>query len=62
MWHMPHVVVIAYVVPDILIISVSSGGGAELEPRRPDIAFPVLAGDRRAATLTPVGGAPGEPG
>jgi hypothetical protein len=37
-------------------------GGAELEPRRPDIALPVLAGERRAATLTPVGGAPGEPG
>ena len=38
------------------------GGGAELEPRRLDIAIPVLAGERRAATLTPVGGAPGEPG
>jgi len=37
-------------------------GGAELEPRRPDIALPVLAGERRAATLTPVRGAPGEPG
>jgi hypothetical protein len=37
------------------------GGGAELEPRRPDIALPVLAGERRAATLTPVGGALGEP-
>jgi hypothetical protein len=27
--------------------------GAELEPPRPDIALPVLAGERRAATLTP---------
>jgi hypothetical protein len=26
------------------------------------IALPVLAGERRAATLTPVGGALGEPG
>jgi hypothetical protein len=37
-------------------------GGAELKPRRPDIAFSVLAGECRAATLTPVGGAPGELG
>jgi hypothetical protein len=37
-------------------------GGAELEPRRPDIPLPVLAGERRAATLTPVGGAQCEPG
>jgi hypothetical protein len=29
--------------------------GAELEPRRPDIALPVLAGERRAATLPPSG-------
>jgi hypothetical protein len=29
--------------------------GAEPEPRRPDIALPVLAGDRRAATLPPSG-------
>jgi len=39
---------------DLLVI----GGAAELERRRLNIAFPVLAGERRAATLTPVGGAP----
>ena len=38
------------------------GGGAELEPRRPGITLPVLTGERKAATLTLVGGARGEPG
>jgi hypothetical protein len=38
----------------------SLGGGAELEPRRPDIAFPVLAGERRRSL--PSGEASGEPG
>jgi hypothetical protein len=33
-------------------------GAAELEPHRPDLALPVLAGDRRATTLTPVGEPP----
>jgi hypothetical protein len=28
-------------------------GGPELEPRRRDVALPVLASERRAATLTP---------
>jgi hypothetical protein len=28
-------------------------GGPELEPRRRDIALPILASERRAATLTP---------
>jgi hypothetical protein len=37
-------------------------GGAELGGRPFDIALPVLAGELKAATLTPVGRAPGEPG
>jgi hypothetical protein len=44
---------------DLLVIS---GGGAELEPRRVNITIPTLAGEHRAATVTPVRGAPGEPG
>jgi hypothetical protein len=36
-------------------------GGAELGARRSDIALPVLAGEHRAATLTPVGCRGGEP-
>jgi len=37
-------------------------GGAELRAPWFDIALPVLAGERRAATLTPVGCCRGEPG
>ena len=43
--------------PDLLVI-----GGAELGGGEFDIAFPVLAGEHRAATLTPVGCRRGEPG
>jgi hypothetical protein len=39
----------------------SWGGGAELGGRCFDIALPVLAGEHRAATLTPVGCRRGEP-
>jgi hypothetical protein len=48
--------------PDLLVIL---GGGAELGGRRFDVALPVLAGEHRAATLTPPGAAEvsrGEPG
>src|SRR3989440_12145160 len=38
------------------------GGGEELGGRCFDIALPVLAGEHRAATLTPVGCRRGEPG
>jgi hypothetical protein len=36
-------------------------GGAELGGGRFDVALPVLAGEHRAATLTPVGCRRGEP-
>jgi hypothetical protein len=49
--------------PRILLrLGASEPGGAELGGGCFDVALPVLAGERRAATLTPVGGAPGEPG
>jgi hypothetical protein len=44
--------------PDLLnrsLFSPGFGGGAELGGRCFDIALPVLAGEHRAATLTPVG-------
>jgi hypothetical protein len=40
---------------------VCGGGGAELGGGRFDVALPVLAGEHRAATLTPVGCRRGEP-
>jgi hypothetical protein len=44
--------------PDLL----ATEGGAELGGRWCDVALPVLAGEHRAATLTPVGCCRGEPG
>jgi hypothetical protein len=41
--------------------SPSGWGARELEPRRLDIALLLLEGERKAATLTFVGGALGEP-
>jgi hypothetical protein len=38
------------------------GGGARFGGGQLDIALPVLAGELKAATLTPVERAPGEPG
>jgi hypothetical protein len=43
---------------DLLVIE----GGPELGGRCFDVALPVLAGEHRAATLTPVGCRRGEPG
>jgi hypothetical protein len=40
--------------PWVSVARVGLGGGAELGGRWLDIAFPVLEGEHRAATLTPV--------